>query len=133
LSISDEIKRDEGLRLHPYLCTSNKLTIGYGRNLEDRGITEAEADYLLANDLISVTTQLRNNLDFFDDLPENVQHALINMAFNMGVLGLLRFRRMLMAMEAADYEAAATEALKSLWARQVGTRADRISKQIRGV
>jgi len=132
MSVIDDLKRDEGLRLKPYLCTAGKTTIGYGRNLSDRGITREEADFLLANDYISTKIQLRNNLDFYDDLPENVQSALINMAFNMGVLGLLRFKRMLYAMERGDFDEAALEALKSLWARQVGARADRIAKQIKG-
>lgn len=47
----NDLIRDEGLKLKPYRCTSNKLTIGIGRNLDDNGITEAEARYLLHNDL----------------------------------------------------------------------------------
>ena len=40
-------KRFEGLRLKPYLCPAGKLTIGYGYNLEDNGITEEIAVLLL--------------------------------------------------------------------------------------
>ena len=41
----------EGLRLKPYKCTSGALTIGYGRNLDARGITEAEAEMMLSHDI----------------------------------------------------------------------------------
>ena len=48
------LKRHEGLRLKPYQDTIGKLTIGYGRNLDDRGISKEEAEYLLRNDISRV-------------------------------------------------------------------------------
>ena len=132
MGVVDDIKRDEGLRLKPYICTAGKLTIGYGRNIEDRGVTEEEAEYLLSNDLLLVTKQLRSKIDYFDDLPQNVQEALINMCFNLGITRLMKFKRMFKALEIGNYERAATESLSSRWARQVGARADRIAKKIKG-
>lgn len=132
MKLVDEIKQDEGLRLKPYLCTADKLTIGYGRNLEDKGITEAEADYLLANDILSVTHQLRKRVPFFDRLEPFAQEVLINMAFNLGISGLLTFKKMFTALEIGHYERAATEMLDSRYARQVGGRAVRLSKKLKG-
>ena len=132
MSLTDDIKRDEGLRLKPYKCTAGKLTIGYGRNLEDRGVTEQEANYLLANDLLKVKSQLKKEVVFFESLDEERQAALINMGFNLGITGLLKFKRMLKALEDENYDAAAAEALNSRWARQVGARADRIADKLKG-
>ena len=56
--IVDMLRRHEGLRLNPYHCSENKLTLGIGRNLEDRGITEEEALFLLNNDIKRVQEQL---------------------------------------------------------------------------
>mgnify|MGYP006208816685 CR=1 FL=1 len=75
--------RDEGLRLKPYRCTADKLSLGYGRNLDDVGISEDEAEYLLANDIRRVVAELYNALPWFSALPELWQRALANMAFQM--------------------------------------------------
>jgi len=132
MSVIDDIKRDEGLRLTPYLCTADKLTIGYGRNLEGNGITEQEADYLLANDVLRVCRSLRKEIDYFDTLDLDCQDALINMCFNLGLEGLLEFKKMWRALKIGHYERAALEALDSDWAGQVGARADRIALKIKG-
>jgi len=132
MNIVDEIKRDEGLRLKPYVCTAGKLTIGYGRNLEGRGITEQEAEYLLANDLLLIKSQLKKEVEFFESLDEERQAALINMGFNLGITGLLKFKKMLKALEIGNYERAALEASDSRWYRQVGQRAVRIVAKIKG-
>jgi len=57
--------------------------------------------------------------------------VLVNMAFNLGIHGLMSFRRMLAALQTGDYEAAAVEMLSSRWARQVGSRANRLAEQMR--
>ena len=132
MSVIDDIKRDEGLKLKPYLCSAGKLTIGYGRNIEDRGVTLEEAEYLLSNDIVLVMNQLKIHLDFFNDLPKNVKDAMVNMCFNLGINRFLKFKKMLAALDAGDYERAAAEALDSRWARQVGARSVRIANQIKG-
>lgn len=121
-----QIKRHEGLRLHPYRDTVGKLTVGYGRNLDDLGITGEEAEALLENDLGRVMRRLAP-LPAFRDLDDVRQAVLINMAFNLGYGGLLKFKRMWAAIEAADYDEAARQMLDSLWARQVGRRATELA------
>ena len=49
--IIEMLKRHEGLKVFPYHCSQNKLTIGIGRNLDDKGISKDEAYYLLYNDI----------------------------------------------------------------------------------
>lgn len=124
-NVSDLIKIHEGLRLKPYRCTADKLTIGYGRNLEDRGISEAEAEMLLRNDIIEVTGQLCME-PYWSQLNIVRQAVLIDMCFNLGYSGLKKFKRFLAALEEGDFRTAAEEMMDSRWAEQVGTRATRL-------
>lgn len=123
MTIKDLLKKHEGLRLKPYRCTSNKLTIGYGRNLEDRGITVAEAEYLLDNDIAEATAQARTLVSNFDQLSENRQAVLIDMTFNMGIDEMRNWRVTLGFVEAGDFKAAAYNMRLSRWFKQVGSRA----------
>lgn len=125
-----QLKLHEGVRLKPYRCTEGKLTIGIGRNLDDRGITVEEANTLLRNDVAEVMAGLAINLPWIWDLNETRQRVLVDMAFNLGVNGLLEFRRTLAAIEAGQYEHAADMMLNSRWASQVGERARRLSQMM---
>ncbi|MCL4490472.1 MAG: glycoside hydrolase family protein [Nitrospirae bacterium] len=158
-SIVDMLKRHEGLRLKPYLCPAGKLTIGVGRNIEDRGfdaeekeklfgnanikpkdyierldrdgITEDQAMYLLRNDISQCMTKLRATVQYFDKLSEARQDVLINLCFNMGLAGLMDFRKMFAAMKDGKYEEASDEMIRSRWAQQVGVRASELSGMMR--
>lgn len=123
-----DLRRDEDVKLKPYLCPAGKLTIGVGRNIEDRGISHDEADYLLENDIGVVMEDLDRALSWWRDLSYDRQRALANMCFNLGLPRLLKFKNMLAALKAGDFENAALEAIDSTWSRQVGPRADRIAK-----
>ena len=124
--------RHEGLRLKPYRCTAGKLTIGHGRNLDDVGITADEARAMLLADVAKVEAQL-GDLDWFDDLPLKAQDVLVNMGFNLGVPGLLKFTRTLQAMREGRWTDAADAMLQSKWAGQVGNRATELAAIIRGL
>jgi GH24 family phage-related lysozyme (muramidase) len=78
------IQRNEGLRLKPYECSVGKLTIGYGRNIEDNGITEEEANIKFEHDLKIVADELREIFQSFDDLSYNRKKCLMDMCFNLG-------------------------------------------------
>lgn len=127
MTIIDDLIRDEGLRLKPYRDTAGKLTIGVGRNLDDIGITDAEARVLLANDLQQVWNDLRVDCPWHFKLDAARDAALCNMCFNLGITRLLTFTKMLAALKAGDWQTAHDEALASTWARQVGQRAERIA------
>lgn len=122
----------EGLRLKPYRCTAGKLTIGVGRNLDDVGITEDEAMVLLDGDIARVEAQLRSAVPCFGSLDDVRQRVLADMAFNLGVGGLLKFRLMLAAVEARRFEAAAAEMHASTWAGQVGEREVTLARMMWG-
>lgn len=128
----DRIKKHEGLRLKPYRCTAGKLTIGYGRNLEDNGITEEEAHFLLMNDLEKSWDECCKAFSWISQMDKIRQGVIVELCFNMGLGRLKGFKKMLAACERGDYEIASVEMLNSLWARQVGQRAKTLANIMKG-
>ena len=125
------VMRHEGLRLTPYHDTVGKITIGYGRNLADVGITRAEASTLLDHDLERAELDARKALPWVDQLNGVRQAVVIEMCFNLGLTRLLGFKNTLRAMQAGRYEQAAAGMLNSKWAQQVGHRAQTLARQMR--
>jgi len=130
MNLIDQLIRDEGVRLKPYKDQVGKLTIGVGRNLDDVGISELEAEWLLHNDISRAEDALLQALPWAKDLDEVRRSALINLTFNMGIGGLLGFKNTLAAIQEGRYNDAADQMLESKWATQVGPRAHRLAKQI---
>lgn len=131
---TDQIKLDEGCVLHGYRDTLGYLTIGYGRLIDKKkggGISHEEAELLLHNDIDRKLIELRSKLAWFDKLDDPRKGVLLNMAFQLGVNGLLGFRNTLAKIEAGDYEGAAENMLKSKWATQTPNRAKRMAEQMR--
>jgi len=123
MSLRNQLIRHEGLRLHPYRDSVGKLTIGVGRNLDDRGISEEEALRMLDRDILEAAEDLGRAFPIVESLDERRYEVLVNMCFNLGVRRLKGFRRMWGYIEVANFEMAADEMLDSRWARQVGSRA----------
>ena len=65
-TVIESLIRDEGLELKPYRDSVGKLTIGIGRNLDDKGISESEARMLLANDVDDAWRGLGQQLPMVD-------------------------------------------------------------------
>ena len=124
------ITRHEGLSLKPYLCPANKLSIGVGRNLEDNGISEEEALFMLGTDIARVIEEL-NTLNFSMYLNDARRTAMIDMLFNLGLTRFLKFRLMIGALENKDWNEAARQMLDSNWATQVGARAEELATIIK--
>jgi lysozyme len=96
-----------------------KVTFGIGFTF----ITMSEADMVLQNRINTIKLELQNKLDYFDTLPKIVQDILVEMAYQLGVNGLLSFKKMLSYIKEGDYINAAKEGLNSKWARQTPKRA----------
>lgn len=126
-----QLRLHEGERLTPYRCTAGKLTIGVGRNLEDRGITAEESAYLLNNDIDREWKALTTNLPWVTGLSDVRQRVLLDMSFNLGIDGLLKFKNTLATIRRGDYNKAADMMLGSLWAQQVKGRATRLAQMMR--
>ena len=135
----DMLKRHEGEvktngRHLAYKCPAGYWTIGMGRNIDPEngiGLSDAEAQYLLENDIERVIKELSSEYPWFNGLDDVRKDAIIDIGFNLGATKLRGFRRALTAMEEADYKAASDEFLDSKWARQVGSRAVELTEMIR--
>ena len=121
------IKADEGLRLFPYTDTAGRLSIGYGRNLTDVGISQLEASDLLEADITRAIYDLQVAFPFVMKLDGVRQIVLTDMCFNLGAARLKTFVKMWRAITVGDYTVAAQEMLASQWAYQVGARATRLA------
>ncbi len=130
-TLKNRILKHEGLHLKPYRCSAGKLTIGIGRNLDDVGLSQNEAFYLLENDLKSCENLCRDTFSWFETLNLIRQGVVIEMVFNLGINGFLGFKRMIKALMIRDYGGASEEMLNSRWAEQVGRRATVLSTLMR--
>ena len=124
------IKLHEGLRLKPYRCTADKLTIGFGRNIEDMGITPQEACILLATDVKRCIADMES-FEFWPQLNSARKAALLDMRYNLGATRFRKFKKMIKALNRGDFAAAASEMRDSQWFNQVGGRAMTLSQMIR--
>lgn len=148
-ALLSELKTAEGYREHPYRDTTGHWTIGYGRNLTANGISKAEAETLLHNDITAViadarvlfadkdTRELHERMNTprtdsaFDTFPEAAQHVIVGMIFNLGVVGFRRFHHAIAHLQARRWGDAADEILNSLAARQLPQRYHQYAKRLR--
>jgi lysozyme len=131
--LREMIKRHEGVETHAYQCSQNKTTIGVGRNIDPDGgigLSEAEIDYLLNNDINRCIGEL-SGFVWFPDLSEARQNAIIDMVFNLGITRFKGFKKAINAMSKSDFNTAADEFYDSRWAVQVGRRAIEVCEMIR--
>ena len=126
----EQLRDEEGYRSKVYRDQLGFMSIGYGRNLSVRGITRKEAEAMLMRDFVHARDMLYR-LQFFKRLDDVRKRVLIQMMFQLGNAGFLRFRKMIAALEEHDYEVAAAEMLDSRWAEQVKARAARLADRMR--
>lgn len=138
--LRDELVRDEGLRLQAYTDTEGIITIGIGHNLRvdpnyhdvpadellEMRITEDEAYEMFGRDIALVYDAVARHIPWIDQLDDVRQRVILNMAFNLGIDGLLGFGRMLAAAKAGDYDEAGIQMVRSRWFKQVKDRAQRL-------
>jgi lysozyme len=122
---------DEGLRFKPYKCTAGKLTIGYGHNLDDLGISQRVADLLLKEDAeIADIACYKIFGEQYESWSENRRLGWLNLAFNLGHGRLLQFRNTIRAARIEDWPEVEKGLRASLWFKQVGKRAERVIKMV---
>ena len=131
-----QLRGDEGVEPCVYRDSLGYWTIGIGRLVDKRkpgaGLRPIEIDFLLNNDIEDRINELTRRLKWFQDLDDARRGVLLNMSFQLGVDGLLKFERTLGLVEAGQYDLAAHAMLQSLWAKQTPVRAKRMAEQMRG-
>lgn len=117
------VMRHEGFRDRPYRDSMGYITVGYGHCLDFRPVSERAAQVILDDDLDWFIDALERSVPVFPTLDPVRQAALVDMAFNLGLVGIMKFRQMWKAIVAGDWERASAEVLASRWPSQVGQRA----------
>lgn len=129
--LRNQLMKMESFRQFPYKDIYGNVTIGYGRNLHAKGISKQGGAFLLDEDITEAEFFLKANIPYFEDLDDARKIVLINMCFNLGIDGLMKFKKMLTALGAGKYEEASREMLDSTWAKQVPSRAEILAKIMR--
>ncbi len=145
-AVDQEVEQEEGFKTRFYLYTAGHNTFGFGYNADANplhlpqeylnhvcvnGITRDEAETLLIQMVDEVQKTLLVKLEGFSDLNRVRQDVLTDMAYNLGVGGLLKFKNTLAHIRNGLYDQAADEMLDSNWARQVGHRATVLAEKMR--
>ena len=133
MDLKSQLLREEGAESCAYQDSLGYWTIGVGRLIDSRkggGLSNEEIDYLLDNDIKAKTREVLLALPWMEKLNDARQAVLIGMAFQMGMKGLLQFKRALGSIEDGHYNKAAAEMMDSAWARQTFGRAARMAKQM---
>lgn len=142
--LKEEITADEGMVLEVYLDHLGYPTVGVGHLIlesdeeysygEGKLITQTRCDELFFKDINTVLTECENRADFnWESYPEEVKLIVCNMAFNLGLTRLSKFKKMISALNEGDYKQASVEGLDSKWAKQVYNRAKRLMNRLRDV
>lgn len=136
MTVADNLKAEEGWRPHVYPDSLGYATIGYGFLIDSRrgdGLPKAVGEFWLAYNIRKITEALTERWPPFAEQPPEVREALEELAYQIGIDGLLKFGKMLEALESGNRAIAAVEALDSLWAKQTPARAGRVAGRLRGV
>lgn len=140
----------EGLKLHPYHCSAGFLTIGVGHNLDRNAltveqlqmirlrdsnwklgyspITVDEALKILHYDISKLITEIHKSIPWDGKLDKARYFVLLDLGFNLGVHGLLKFHKMLDALQKGEWERTGRELVRSKWANQV--QLDRVENNL---
>ena len=127
----DQLRIHEGVEKTVYNDSEGIPTIGVGRNLRDRGLSDDEIDYLLSNDIDIVVDELDKVMPWWKDLDEVRQRVLCDLVFNLGMPRFSGFKKSISYMKQQMWDQAADELLDSKWASQVGRRAHTLSEMMR--
>jgi len=130
-ALKNQLRVHEGVRSRPYHDTVGKVTIGVGRNLDDKGLRPREIEFLLDNDVDEVMDEIAVELPWFESLSQARQLVVADMVFNLGMPRFLEFKATIRAIRSGNYSIAAEQMLQSKWARQIGQRAKTLAGMMR--
>ena len=129
MSLLEDIKFEEGFKGEPYTCSEGFLTVGYGTKFP---LDKKEAEMLLEYRLNKMKQELNSSL-YYLNIDKDAWDILYNMAYQMGVSGVLKFKNMIKALEEQDYLQASAEMMESRWFIQTPHRAKRLADRMKGL
>ena len=126
-TLIESIGVNEGFRGKPYQCSEGVWTIGHGLTW----LTEEESLHILTGRISQLHLKLLDDLDWYKDMPPEIQGVIIEMCFQIGFSGVMKFRKMIANMQDKNWKEASKEMLDSLWAKQTPRRANRLADIVR--
>ena len=123
-ALIERIGVNEGFRSKPYKCSEDVWTIGHGITW----ITEEESLHILAGRISQLHLKLGGKLDWYDNMPPEVQGVVIEMCYQMGFTGFTKFKKAIVNMKDRNWKGASEEMLDSRWAKQTPNRAKRLAE-----
>ena len=126
-SLIERVAVNEGFRAKVYKCTAGVDTFGHGLTW----ITEEESLEILANRISQLHLKLLDKLDWYKDMPPEIQGVIIEMCYQMGFTGFCKFKKAIANMKDKNWKASAEEMLDSKWAKQTSNRANRLADIVR--
>ena len=143
--VYEEICADEGKVLHAYFCSEHHKTVGIGHKVlgtdvendldiygigadvaDDQRISEDRCYELFQGDVQIAIDGCEKIYGNWEELPQEAQHILVNMCFQLGQGGLGKFKNLKVAIEDYQWQRASMEMLDSRWASQTPERAERL-------
>ena len=147
--VYEEICADEGKVLHAYLCSEHHKTVGIGHKVletdaessldiygigadvtDDQRISEDRCYELFQGDVQVAIGGCAKIYENWEELPQEIQHVLVNMCFQLGQGGLGKFKNFKTAIEDYQWQRASEEMLDSRWSQQTPERAQRLSELV---
>ena len=135
-----EIEADEGCKYETYRCSEGYPTAGIGHLLTEwdeeysepigTAVSEEQVQKWFEKDVQTAINDCQDIFNDFESLPEDIQHVLINMAFQLGGPRLRKFKRMIAAVETEDYPEMAIQMEDSRWFKQTTNRAQRLIDRV---
>ena len=129
-SLIDRIKLSEGYKSTVYQCTEGYDTKGYGFAIKDLILSEEISTQILIEKLDFINERL-STFSFYLNSPDEIRDVLVEMVYQMGLRGVLQFKKMIANLEKKDYKNASVEMLDSLWAKQTPNRANGLADIVR--
>ena len=141
IKLQDEISKDEGIKFETYRCSLGHLTGGIGHLITEwdeeiysgpvgTAIPTKQVNDWFAKDIETTIKDCNLLFSQFDNLPEEIQHVLANMCFQLGRPRLSKFKNMIAAVEDLDWQRMADEMEDSNWYKQTPNRAERLITRV---
>ena len=141
--LRETLKVDEGIKYEIYKDHLGYPTFGIGHLIVESdeeygqsvgtGVHLDRVNEAFDEDVSVMIDEAKKLFPDLEDLPEEAQQVIVNMTFNMGRPRLSKFKKFIAGVNAGDWEKAAVEMMDSRWAKQVGSRAERLRNRIRAL
>ena len=131
MSLIESIKESEGFRSKVYKCTQGYDTIGYGFAIKDLHMDEDVAEMILKRKLDSLIERIELNMPFVKDLPKSVKDVVVEMCYQIGLTGFMKFKKTIAFLRLGKFSEASVEMCDSKWFHQTPNRARKLAKIVR--